>query len=513
MPPSGSLIISSTPPLLHPIPPLLTHPITPPPHHLITLMTTTIRTTQTPAWSKAVSQPGREFAPTPLPILSGSIPAGLRGALYRNGPARLQRNGQSVGHWFDGDGAVLGVHFTDTGATGVYRYVQTAGWQQESQAGHYIQAGYGMVPPGPWWTRLHKPVKNAANTSVLALPDKLLALWEGGEPHALNLETLETLGLDDLGELAGLPYSAHPKRDPVTGEIFNFGVSTGAKTTLNLYRSDASGTVRQRATVPLKGLKLIHDCVLAGRYLIFCIPPIEFDLLPLLARLKSFSEAMIWKPEQGTEIVVCDRTTLEVVSRSQTDPWFQWHFGNGYELPDGSVVIHLVRYSDFQTNQRLKEVASGQTHTIADSTLWQLRLNSQSGRVLEMQQVCDRPCEFPVVPPQEVGQPSRYTYLSGHRQTTDTRTELYDAIARFDHQSGTLTEADLGDCRYPTEPIYAPDAKQPDQGWILTVVYDGRIHSSEVWIYAADGLDREPVCRLSLPHVIPPGFHGTWKPA
>lgn len=476
-------------------------------------MTTTLPSTQTPAWSKAVSKPGKEFYPTPLSILSGNIPDGLRGSLYRNGPARLQRNGQPVGHWFDGDGAVLGVHFTDAGATGVYRYVQTAGWQQETQAGHYIQAGYGMVPPGPWWTRLTKPVKNAANTSVLALPDKLLALWEGGEPHALNLETLETLGLDDLAGLAGHPYSAHPKRDPATGEIFNFGVSAGTKTQLNLYRSDASGTLRQRGSVPLQGLELIHDCVLAGPYLIFCIPPIQFELLPLMARLKSFSEAMTWKPEKGTEIVVCDRTTLEVISRAHTDPWFQWHFGNGYELPDGSVVIHLVRYSDFQTNQRLKEVASGQVNTIADSMLWQLHLDPQSGQVLDMQQLCDRPCEFPTTQPQDVGQPSRYTYMSVHRQATDTRTELYDAIAQFDHQTGTLTEADMGSSRYPTEPIYAADVHQSEQGWILTVVYDGRTDSSEVWIYDADGLDRDPVCRLALPQVIPPGFHGTWKPA
>lgn len=476
-------------------------------------MTTTLPSTQTPAWSKAVSQPGKEFNPTPLSILSGSIPNGLRGSLYRNGPARLQRNGQRVGHWFDGDGAVLGVYFTDAGATGVYRYVRTAGWQQESEAGRYIQAGYGMVPPGPWLTRLTKPVKNAANTSVLALPDKLLALWEGGEPHALNLDTLETLGLDDLGGLAGKPYSAHPKRDPVTGEIFNFGVSAGAKTQLNLYRSDMSGTLRQQGTVPLERLALIHDCVLAGRYLIFCIPPIQFEMLPILARLRSFSDAMTWKPEKGTEIVVCDRTSLEVISRFHTDPWFQWHFSNGYELPDGSVIIHFVHYLDFQTNQRLKEVASGQMHTPANGTLWELRLHPQSGQVLEMQQVCDRSCEFPVIQPHEVGKPSRYTYLSMHRQTTDARTEMYDAIARFDHHTGTLTEADLGSNHYPTEPIYAADVHQPEQGWVLTVVYDGHTDTSEVWIYDADGLDREPVCRFALPHVIPPGFHGTWKPA
>jgi len=33
------------------------------------------------------------------------------------------------------------------------------------------------------------------------------------------------------------------------------------------------------------------------------------------------------------------------------------------------------------------------------------------------------------------------------------------------------------------EPIYAPDTHNPDQGWIVTVVYDGNSHTSEVWVF------------------------------
>lgn len=50
-----------------------------------------------------------------------------------------------------------------------------------------------------------------------------------------------------------------------------------------------------------------------------------------------------------------------------------------------------------------------------------------------------------------------------------------------------------------------------EQGWILTVVYDGEQDRSEVWIFDSEHLDEEPVCRLGLPEVIPIGFHGTWK--
>lgn len=468
---------------------------------------------QTATWATAIRRPATEFPLTSLPILAGTIPSGLRGSLYRNGPARLERGQQRVGHWFDGDGAILGVQFTGSEAIGVYRYVQTTAYQTESKAGRYLFPNYGMVTPGHWWQRWGKPIKNAANTSVIALPDRLLALWEGGEPHALTLDTLETIGLDDLEGLEGKPYSAHPKRDAQTGEIFNFGVSLGAKVQLNLYRSDPSGRIRQTNTIPLPGIPLIHDFVLAGRYLIFCVPPVRIQPVPVLLQWQSFSDAMQWRPAQGTEVIVIDRETLEVVCCLETDPWFQWHFGNGYELSDGSVMIEIARYDDFQTNQRLREVAAGQTQTLATARLWQLRLNVHSSQVLTMQQVLNRSCEFPVVNPQDVGQVSRYTYLSMHPKQADQRRELYGTIARFDYQTGALMEADMGEHCYPTEPIYAPDAEKSQQGWIMTVVYDGKRHQSELWIYAADRLDTEPVCRLGLPAVIPPGFHGTWNPA
>ncbi|HBC41128.1 MAG TPA: hypothetical protein DCZ88_04315, partial [Pseudanabaena sp.] len=163
----------------------------------------------------------------------------LKGSLYRNGPARLERGGMQVGHWFDGDGAILAVHFAEGQARATYRYVQTEGYLAEEKANKLIYGNYGMAPTGSWWQRFGKSSKNVANTSVIALPDKLLALWEGGLPHALDLETLETYGLENLEGLDHQrSYSAHPKHDSETGEIFNFGVSYGKNATLNLYRSD-----------------------------------------------------------------------------------------------------------------------------------------------------------------------------------------------------------------------------------------------------------------------------------
>jgi all-trans-8'-apo-beta-carotenal 15,15'-oxygenase len=470
-----------------------------------------ITTAKQKTWSKAIAQPATEFALTPLSIISGKIPTDLRGSLYRNGPARLSRGAKRVGHWFDGDGAILGIHFTEQGATGVYRYIQTQGYLDEQSADTFIYPNYGMKAGGAFWNNWLKPIKNAANTSVMALPDRLLALWEGGKPHALDLQDLSTIGIDQLLPLTDKqPFSAHPKVDPITRDILNFGVSVGKNTTLNLYRCDSTGKLTQQNTHTLSGLPLVHDFCLAGEYLIFLVSPVRVNLLSVMLGQKSYSDSLEWLPELGTEILIFDRHNLTLVSRGQTDPWFQWHFANGYVNQDGHIVTEFTRYDDLTTNQYLKEVASGVTSTAAEGTLWSLVIDPQTAKLISNQQISALFNEFPLVSPAKVGQEWRYTYLNVHREGVTPGQELLGAIARFDRTTSEMAIADLGANCYPSEPILVPSKDHPEEGWILTVVFDGDTDSSEVRIYHSDRLADEPICRLALPSVIPPGFHGTW---
>jgi len=476
-----------------------------------------------PKWSRCVATPGEAFPETPLEVRSGSVPPGLRGTLFRNGAARLERGGIRVGHWFDGDGAVLAVHFRSDGTSAVYRYVRTREFQAEGDAGRLLYGGYGMTAPGPIWNQWRRPLKNAANTSVLALPDRLLALWEGGPPHALDLKTLDTLGLDDLdgtltfgdGATGGTAYSAHPKRDPQTGEIFNFGLSMrGRDTILRLFRSDAGGRVLAHAEHRLEGAPLIHDFVLAGPWLVFLVPPVRIRLLPVMLGVTSFSGAMRWRPELGTQVVVVERASLSLSARVELPAGFQWHFGNGAAADGGWVVLDHARYDDFAVNRLLSEVPGGRIETPARATLWRLTLDPKTGQVHEHAEVCGRSLEFPVVAPGRSGHSWTQTYCALHRAGTDLGTELFNAIGCFDHTTARLTEADLGDGRYPSEPILAPDAgADGERHWLLTLIYDGNAHASELWVFDADAIDDDPVCVLGLPKVIPLGFHGCWSPA
>jgi all-trans-8'-apo-beta-carotenal 15,15'-oxygenase len=457
-------------------------------------MTTTSKPSTTkPVWGQALEAPAPEFPQAQLQILAGAIPDGLRGTLYRNGPGRLERGGKRVGHWFDGDGAILAVKFADGAASAVYRYVQTKKYQEESQVDRWLYGNYGMLPSGNLWERVGKSLGNAANTSVLALPDRLLALWEGGAPHALDLDTLATIGTDNLGvESNPLVYSAHPKVDPISGHIYNFGISIGAQCKLNLYESDLSGKVIQFTQTKLPRLTTVHDFLMVGKYLVFCINPIEIQPLPILLQLASYSESIRWKPELGTQIMVFDRENLSLVSNFTAEPWYQWHFGNGYVDGNGQILCDLVRYPDF-------------------GTLWQLVIDPSAGKLISSEQLSDRSCEFPLVERDRVGREWRYTYLALHKPNAILSQEIVGTIGRFDRHTNTLTTADLASHLYPTEPIHVVDKFDANRGWILTVIYDGDRHQSEVWIYDRDRLDESPICRLGLPSVVPMGFHGTWK--
>ena len=171
-----------------------------------------------------------------------------------------------------------------------------------------------------------------------------------------------------------------------TGNIYNFGISLGAKVILNLYKSDSTGKVIQQSTYPLEGLRLVHDFVLAGPYLIFFVPPIRVKLLPTALGLSSLSDAMQWKPEVGTEILIFDRETLSLVSKGKTDPWFQWHYSNGYVNDNNNIIIEFVRYEDFATNHNLKEIGIRQLKTPAKGTLWEVEINPKTSQVIRQEQ-------------------------------------------------------------------------------------------------------------------------------
>ena len=161
----------------------------------------------------------KELDATGLQVI-GEIPSDLRGTFLRTGPnPRFSPLG--FYHWFDGDGMVHAVRIGDDGVAYRNRWVRTRGFLHEEQAGHAIWTGILHPPMNPPPHDIAR--KNVANTALLSHAGKLLALWEGGDPYSLDAQTLATHGPYTFGDRLSSRFTAHPKVDPVTGELFFFG--------------------------------------------------------------------------------------------------------------------------------------------------------------------------------------------------------------------------------------------------------------------------------------------------
>src|SRR5262245_31301823 len=206
--------------------------------------------------------------------IDGEVPRALRGTLFRNGSGRNELAGQWFAHWFDGDGMVQAIRFDASGIGYRNRYVRTPNYVDESKAGRILNRGFGKMRPGGMLANAFRQPANVSNTSVVMESGRLLALWEGGPPYELDPQTLDTRRVAEYGGvLKAKAVSAHPKIDPDTGELFNFGIDYGPRTSLTPYRV-LNGAVTKLPVVTLPYPLMNHDFVLTRSHLVFCLGPI-----------------------------------------------------------------------------------------------------------------------------------------------------------------------------------------------------------------------------------------------
>lgn len=275
-----------------------------------------------------------ETHPVMLEAIEGGIPSDLVGTIYRNSAGRLRIGASEYEHWFDGDGFVsaLSVDGVQQKAAFASRFVRTPRFVAQEKPGAFARAqeGLGMASVGAWtpadngdfFSNVFRLATNPANTSVLWWGDRLLALCEGGLPYRLDPGTLETLGEDlfkdrSISESGVSFFSAHPKRDPTTGELFNIGLTISVPQAIEVYCCSATGDLLQRAKVPLKEFTFVHDFAITEKYIVLIMPP---WVCPVDGLLQSLWEGGLgrkfgWQEELGTRCVLLKRSDLSTV------PW------------------------------------------------------------------------------------------------------------------------------------------------------------------------------------------------
>jgi all-trans-8'-apo-beta-carotenal 15,15'-oxygenase len=442
--------------------------------------------------------------------IDGQVPPGLRGTLFHNGSGRNDRGGQWFPHWFDGDGMISAVRFADDGIHFRNRYIATESYRDETRAGRIMHRGFGKMRPGGVLANAFRQPANVSNTSVVMQGERLLSLWEGGPPMALDPATLDTLGVEAFGG-AVKAFSAHPKRDPGTGELFNFGIDYGAKTTLTPYRVD-KGIVTRLPAVTLPYPVMNHDFALTRNHLVFCIGPILVSPLKFLLGFKSFDGALQWDDKRPTLILLVPRDGRGEPRIIETGAFFQFHFANGFE-EDGALVLDLARYPDYRTiGQALRDYWKSEWPSRGMAALTRMRVDLSTGKVDSRTYDTGTANEFPFINPAYVGKRQRHAYIACNPAGRERG--LQQQLAKVDLESGAVSRHDFGPDGYPGEPYFVAlqQGDAEDDGVVITMVFDANRQRTDIVGLDARDLAARPLFVARLRHHVPYALHGTFAP-
>ncbi len=424
--------------------------------------------------------------------VTGQVPADLEGRLLRNGPNPVGDVDMSDHHWFLGDGMVHGIRLAG-GAAQWYRnrYVGS------TVVGETLNRTFpGEVSGG-----------TGPNTNVIGHAGRTYAIVEAGtKPVELTyeLETVRTNGFED-SLLNG--YTAHPKYDPLTGEMHAMAYSYGElfdKVHYVVVGSD--GVVSKTVPFSLPSMPMIHDMGLTQKFAVILDLPVAVDLDLALG---GSSFPVRWFNEFDARVGLMPRTvaTGEEADASiiwcSIDPCYAFHPLNSYDTEDGNVIVDICVYP------RLFDADRNGPFRDSLPKLERWTVNPQTNSV-RRDVIDERFQEFPRVAGSALNVPYRFGYTTS--VGNDQASWNFGETIKHDLVAGTSEVHDHGKTREAGEPVFVsrPNATSEDDGWILTMVYDAADDKSDLVILDAANLTSDPVAIVHLPTRVPNGFHGNW---
>jgi carotenoid cleavage dioxygenase len=402
--------------------------------------------------------------------VTGTIPDGLDGRLLRNGPnPRGAIVDPARHHWFVGDGMVHGLRLRDGRAE----------WYRN----RYVRGDGGFGP----------------NTNVIGHAGRTWAIVESGTLPVELTDELESVGTNGFDGTLQDGYTAHPKRDPRTGELHAVSY-LWAWDHVRYTVVGTDGRVRREVHVPVPGQPMVHDCALTESHLVLLDLPVTFDLDEARAGARL---PYRWNPGYGARVGLLPlEGEAGEVAWYEVEPCYVFHPLNAYEEADGRVVIDVVRHPRMFDHDVL-----GPNEGATRLDRW--TIGPAAGRVVE-ETLDDTSVELPRHDERRIGRPYRYGYAMqvgagfGH-----------DGAVKYDLRKGSTERHDFGPGRMTLEPVFvprSPDAAE-DEGWVMSYVYDAATDRSDVVILAADDFTGDPVATIHLPQRVPFGFHGNWVPS
>jgi carotenoid cleavage dioxygenase-like enzyme len=424
--------------------------------------------------------------------VSGRVPDDLQGAYLRNGPNPLFPPLGRYDFPFDGDAMVHGLWFDEGKVRYRNRFVWTDELRLERDAGKALFGGVlsGYLPdedsvPAPF-AGTHK---TTPFINVIEHSGRVFACAEGQSWWEIDA-SLATVGAVRFDQsMARL--TAHPKRDPITGELVVF-----------VYRHERPylswGIVGPRGEVvaPMQGLDvpdeplMVHDFAITEHHLVFVLAPLLFDP----TGQHDFGP-IAWQPQRGTTIAVVPRPGVPGgVRLFQTDAFWMWHVANAFES-DGRIVVDTHRMDDpFATSR-------GSVHLV------RITIDLAADRVA-MDLRDDRACEFPRIDDRLIGRRHPWFVISADSGDNPFGADAFDLLWRVEADSGAITERRLG-TEGIGESIFAPRVGA-EGGYVLSYLYTQTGETTDLVILDVDDIAGDEIARVHLPLRVPLGLHGSW---
>ncbi len=457
----------------------------------------------------ALSRPLSNRGPIPFeadaPVLKiiGELPRELNGTLYRNGP-NPQFDAPGA-HWFVGDGMLHAFHLENGRASYRNRWVRTPKWLAEHDAGRALFGGFGRkMPDAP----AHLTDGGVANTNIISHAGKLLALEEGHMPTEIEPGTLATRGYCNYGGRIAGTFTAHPKIDPITGELVFFGYNASGPLTpaLSYGAIDASGKVTRFERFESPYASMVHDFIVTENHVLFPILPITGSM----ERAMRGKPPYAWEPEKGSYVGVMKRS-----GSSKDIVWFRaescyvFHVMNAWE--DGNrIIADVMQFEEAPLFPHPDGSPTNPEKSYARHCRWTFDLDGNTD-TFQQTYLDEIPGEFPRVDDRRAGLKTSHGWYA----CANMGLPMFGALSGIVHVDGAGKR--LGQYLLPagdtiSEPVFVERGKDAAEGdgWLLAVVWRARENRSDLAVFNAMDVEAGPVALVQLGHRVPDGFHGNW---
>ena len=451
--------------------------------------------------------------------VEGNIPKDLNGAFVRVGGEWFYPASRPDDTPFSSDGYISSFRIRDGIVDFRARWIKTPRFLNNLEARKQLYGVYRNPFTHDASVRdLDRPyLATVANTSPLAFGGKLYALKEDAHAYEIDPNTLETLGPWDFdGQYKAQTFTAHPKIDPVSGDLVCFGYeATGLCTDdLWIYTISPDGRVKHDVRVKVPYVTMLHDMVLTQNYFIFPV----YGYVTSMDRLRDGRLHWAWDGSRPTYWGLIRRDGDGSDAR-----WFKGpasavvHTINAYD--NGNKVTVDAPISDGNPFPFFPQIdGSPWNPMLARHTIRRLTFDMASRRDSYEEQILDPTdvVDLARVDDRYISVPYRYVYSSmfdpdqpfdRERAGTNRVTNSY---FRYDTRTGEWRKYFAGDVHSLQEVSFIPrSASAPEgEGYLIGTASNYADMRTELVI--VDAIEMEELARVFLPFRNTPQVHGRW---